>query len=501
MSMTFEIVSKDMMGRVGKLETLHGRIETPAVLPVINPKLLIVKPGEMNKFGAEALITNSYIIYRSAELREKAMREGLHRLLDVELPVMTDSGAYQLSQYGDLEVTSAEILDFQQKIGSDVAVPLDIPTPPDIDYETARREMETTIARLKEAKGLPAKSGMLLTGPVQGSTFLSLRSECAKKASELGFDVYAIGAVVPLMEAYRFSELVDVIMAVKKALPPGAPVHLFGAGHPMMLGLAVALGCDLFDSAAYTLFAKDGRYLTAEGTYKLEELEYLPCGCPICSAHSAGELKQCEDSAKEKLLAEHNLYITFAELRRVKQAIRDGGLFELIALRCRAHPRLLDGLKAAKRHADHIEKFNPVSKGTFFYTGPESAHRSEVLRHCRQILRLNVEGSILIASRKIALEKQFDNVFYLKAPFGPYPIELKETYPIGQAEVPESLDEEAIAVALENVLRFVEASASKNPITFVYDKRWEHSMINKIARFAKVFRFEDLSRRNGFEAL
>lgn len=500
--MAFEVEYKDLMGRIGRLETPQGKVETPAIMPVVNPRLLLIEPKDLRKFGAEMLITNSYIIYRTPELREKALSEGVHRLLDVDLPVMTDSGAYQLSQYGKLEVTSFGILEFQMKIGSDIAVPLDIPTPPDVERETAKEEMEITIERLKEAKNALSKSDMLLAGPVQGSTFLDLRTECAKKASEIGFDVYAIGAVVPLMEGYRFSELVDIIIAVKQALPPCAPVHLFGAGHPMMLGIAVALGCDLFDSAAYALFAKDGRYLTASGTCKLEDLEYLPCACPICSTHTAHELKNLEDNARERLLAEHNLYVTFAELRRVKQAIRESRLWELIAMRCRAHPRLLDGLKAALCYVDLIEKFDPFSKGTFFYTGPESAHRPEVVRYRTRLLQLCLEGSILITSKKIALEKQFDNVFYLKAPFGPYPVEFGETYPIGQAEVLQNFDSEALAAALENVLRFVEANASKNPITFVYDKRWEHMLISKIARFAKIARFEDLGQRGEiFEGL
>ena len=78
--------------------------------------------------------------------------------------------------------------------------------------------------------------------------------------NKLPFTVNPIGGVVPLMMEYRFSELVDIILTVKGSLSPSRPVHLFGAGHPMLLSLSVLLGCDLFDSAAYVLYAQDLRY-------------------------------------------------------------------------------------------------------------------------------------------------------------------------------------------------------------------------------------------------
>jgi len=96
----------------------------------------------------------------------------------------------------------------------------------------------------------------------------------------------------------------------------------------MMFSLAVALGCDLFDSASYALYAKDGRYMTARGTYHLNKLQYLPCSCPVCSSLNARELFESEN--REELLARHNLYVTFEEIREVKQAILEGSLWELV---------------------------------------------------------------------------------------------------------------------------------------------------------------------------
>lgn len=470
----FEITHKACAGRIGRLETPHGTVETPAIMPVVNPNIQTIKPSELRKFGAEIIITNSYIIYRKPQLRERALGEGLHSLLDFDGPVMTDSGSYQLSVYGEVEVNNAEIVRFQQEIGSDIGVPLDIPTPPYVSRERAESELEITIERAKEALGL--KKDMLLAAPVQGSTFPDLRERAARELCEADFDIYPLGAVVPLMESYRYSDLVDVIVASKKGLSPSAPVHLFGAGHPMMFSLAVALGCDLFDSASYALYAKEGRYMTVRGTYHVDNLQYLPCPCPVCTSYTANELIKSDE--REELLARHNLYVTFAEMREVKQAIKEGSLWKLVEQRCRAHPQLLNGLKRALHYSDWIEQFQPVSGSTFFYSGPESAQRPEVVRYRKKLKNFKLEGRILIRTKRLDNEDEFDQVLDFKPPFGAYPLELKETYPFN-AEVPDDADHESLAVALQNTLELMELNPGSEFI-IALDGLPEHPLMKEI---------------------
>ncbi len=444
----FEILQKDCAGRIGRLETPHGTIETPTIMPVVNPNIQTIKPSELHNFGAEIIITNSYIIYRKQNLREKALEDGLHALIGFDGPIMTDSGSYQLSVYGDVRVENKEIVAFQQDIRSDIAVPLDIPTPPDVSYMRAEAELKQTILREKEALGL--KKHSLLAAPIQGSIFTDLRENSARELGQMDFDIYPIGAVVPLMESYRFSDLVDIIVASKKGLTQAAPVHLFGAGHPMMFSLAVALGCDLFDSASYALYAKDGRYMTVRGTYHLGQLQYLPCSCPVCSSLDASELNESEN--REELLARHNLYVTFEEMREVKQAIHEGSLWELVEHRCRAHPQLLSGLKRAlSQHSGWIEKIQPLSRSTFFYSGPESSSRPEVARYRKKLGNFDIAGSVLVRDEKVENEADFDWVFDFKPPFGPYPLELRETFPLN-AEVTAEPEYESLTVALQNVI-------------------------------------------------
>ncbi len=496
----FEILHKDLMGRIGKLRTAHGNVETPTIMPVINPNLMSIGAEEMKKYGAEMLIANAYIIYRKVNLREEVVKEGIHSFLECKMPIMTDSGSYQLYEYKDVEVSNKEILEFQQRIGSDVCVPLDIPTAPYVKRERAKDDLEETLKRMREARSIIQNE--MLAGVVQGSTFLDLREESAKRAAEIGFDVYAIGGVVPLLESYKFDTLVDIIMASKKNLPLNAPVHLFGAGHPMLFPLAVALGCDLFDSAAYAIYAKGKRYITSDGTRKVEDLRYLPCSCPVCSSHSVNELKESED-----LLASHNLWVTFEEMRVVKQSIAEGSLWELCERRCRAYPALLIALKHITAYAELIEKYDPVTKRPFFYLGATSAHRPEVLRYSYRLNRFTLSGNVLITATETKKLKStskeeepknenydFDHVFFVKPPFGPCPVELKESYPVGQSEIPAEVDSEAKTVALENVLKLLKLNKGKAKFVFLYDDRsWEHPLIAEIAKYAEVRKREQIS--------
>ena len=449
----FEILHKDLAGRIGRLSTLHGTVETPLLMPVINPHLPLIPPDELASMGAEMVITNSYIINQDPDLREGAIEQGLHDLLGFPGPIMTDSGAFQLSVYGDIDVLPMEILDFQFAIKSDISVPLDIPTPPDVSRERAESELNITEERLQEAAAL--KRAALLAGPVQGSTYPDLRERAGRFARELGFDLYPIGGVVPLMEAYRFRDLVDVVVSAKKGLGSGVPVHLFGAGHPMIFALAAAMGCDLFDSAAYALYAREGRYLTVQGTRKLEEMKHLPCSCPVCLKYTQQELMDSPQRSRE--LARHNLYVSLQEIKLVRQSIRDGSLWDLMETRCRSHPRMLDGLKQLASYGDWLEGLDSASKSTFFYLSPESASRPEVIRHGRRIERISLKGEVLITDDPNANPSGYDNVLNFKPPFGPYPTQLSETYPFN-AEVPAEADDAAIDRAVRITRRLIEAN-------------------------------------------
>ena len=454
----FELRHVDAAGRIGELTVPRAgvTVETPALMPVINPNIETISPARLeSEFGAQVLITNSYIIRSTEKLRERALDEGLHEMLDFSGAIVTDSGSFQLAEYGEIDVTTREIVEFQRDIGSDIGTPVDIPTPPDVSREQAERELEETQTALTDAEAVEV-GDMLVNAPVQGSTYPDLREEAARAAYETDLDVFPVGAVVPLMNSYRYAEMVDVVAGAKRGLGVDAPVHLFGAGHPMMFALAAAMGCDLFDSAAYALYARDDRYLTVRGTEQLADLDYLPCECPVCASHSPDDLRAHDDAERERLLAEHNLHVSYGELRRVKQAIRRGNLLELVEARARGHPAMLDGYRALLDHADQLEREDHVSKDAFFYLSTESARRPEVRRHHARLDRLPVAGEVLLTEGKGGADV-YDDVWRVLPPFGPFPRELSDAYPF-TAETPDRVDRAAQEMAAHGVRRLVEGN-------------------------------------------
>ncbi|QCC46559.1 tRNA guanosine(15) transglycosylase TgtA [Halobellus limi] len=455
----FELRDGDAAGRIGELSVPRAgvTVETPALMPVINPNIRTVAPARLeSEFGAEILITNAYIIHTNEELREAALDDGLHEMLDFDGAIVTDSGSFQLAEYGDIEVTTREILGFQRDIGSDVGTPVDIPTPPDVSRAQAEEDLSTTEEALADA-GAVETGEMLVNAPVQGSTYPDLREAAGRHAYATDLDVFPVGAVVPLMNSYRYAEMIDVVAGAKRGLGRDAPVHLFGAGHPMMFALAVAAGCDLFDSAAYAIYARDDRYLTVRGTEHLEDVEYFPCSCAVCSEHDPADLRALEDAERERLLAEHNLHVSFAEIRRIKQAIRSGNLLELVEARARSHPAMLDGYRALLDHADQLEREDPVSKGSFFYLSEDAPRRPEVRRHHERIGRVDAGERVLLTEGGKPSGDAYDAAWRVVPPFGPFPRALSETYPL-TAEVPERLDRAAYEVAADGIARVVDAN-------------------------------------------
>lgn len=511
-----------MAGRFGRLETPHGVLETPALFPVVNPHIPLLPLSRIQECGAKALITNASILFKDPELRARAETEGVHRLLGFDGPVMTDSGAFQLSRYGDAGVTNAEIVGFQRRIGVDIAVPLDLPTPPDAPAEEAARQWDGTLARIREAKELWDDGPGLLAMPVQGGLHPALRRKAGEAVAALGPGVAPVGAVVPLMESQRYADLVDVVVAAKQGLGPGVPVHLFGAGHPATFPLAAALGCDLFDSASYALYAKERRYMTPTGTLRLDEVRELPCACPVCASRGPGDL----DGA---LLAEHNLRATLAAVREVRQAIRSHALPDLVEMRCRSHPALLAGYRRLlEEHGDWLERNHPNGPEPFHHRGPESALRPEIRRHLRSMARWPLKGHILVtcfpteagggvkrappaaapgseeqsetrnatplhSGRRTSRAERgasprspgpsFDRVLTLKPLFGPVPPELEESAPAGQALLLE--DRESWRAALESLWALMEARPEVR-WTIHGPASWEPAWVERLEGRAEV---------------
>ena len=188
--MSFEIKEKDLLARIGKLKTKSGTVETPLLFPVINPSIQPITPKRLREeFGFEAVITNAYILKK--RYQNKPIEEGLHKFLDFDGVVMTDSGAYQILVYGDVEVSPAEIVEYQERIDSDIATILDIPTGWKVSREHAEKTVAETLQRAKDFFKTKTREDILWVGPVQGGRHLDLVAKSAVAMGKLPFQVHA----------------------------------------------------------------------------------------------------------------------------------------------------------------------------------------------------------------------------------------------------------------------------------------------------------------------
>lgn len=374
----FEIRHSDLAGRIGRLETPHGAVETPAFVPVVHPVRQAVSTQFLKKMGFELVITNAYITMR--HFGDDARRRGIHDIIGFDGAVMTDSGGYQVLEYGSVEVEPAAMALFEKEIKSDIPIPLDKPTGYGLEYDRAKEYVETTLKNARETLQAVGSSDAVWVGPVQGAEHLDLVQHSASELDSMGFKMMALGSPVELMEAYEFATLARMIAAAKKVVP-SKPIHLFGAGHPLTIPLAIALGCDTFDSASYMLYAKDGRYMTPNATLRLEEMTYLPCQCPTCSSHSISEFRGLGKDELTGEIAKHNLHVLKQEVDSVKQSIVDGRLWEYVMQKARAHPKLME---AARLFADmdFLEAGTPAFKGKALYLyEPIDQYRPEARRY------------------------------------------------------------------------------------------------------------------------
>jgi 7-cyano-7-deazaguanine tRNA-ribosyltransferase len=456
---TFEVRDTDLMGRIGTVKVGQKRFETPCLTPVIHPTWRDIPLSQLKSMGFDVLMTNSYILYKRQ--RSEALEKGLHRFVDYDGVMMTDSGGYQVLEYGDTQFTPDEIADFQSKIGSDLAVTLDRPTGYSISRRYARETMQQSLKAAEETMSRFGGSETTWVGPVQGGIFGELVRKSARSLVEAGFQMLALGSPVELMEGYMFSPLVEMIVNAKKSMPYSMPLHLFGAGHPLTIPVAVALGCDTFDSASYMLYARKDRYMTERGTLQLERMTYLPCSCPVCNGTSVADLQSSPRRERVGKLALHNLHILRADVLRCKQAISEGRLWDLVEERAMAHTSSMEAFRGLARDRQTLlAKSGPLLKprGLMVRT-EEDLYRPEVAvarEHLKRLMsRRRAHGTALLVpsaapppltktSGKIHDIDDFArmDIYRINPVLGVYPAELEFVFPFTQIvsdrEVPEA---------------------------------------------------------------
>ena len=490
--MRYEILDVDALARIGKIEKENKKLITPTLFPVVHPYYNMIDPSEIKRIGFNSIFTNAYILYQNQEKREEVLKNGLHQFLNYDGLIATDSGAFQQYMYNEdgIEIKPEEIETFQENINSDFPVILDSPVQPGDDFSTAEKKVNLSLKRAKDNISRRNKKTSWI-GPIHGSTYLDLLEQSAKNMSQLDFDIFAIGGLVKYFLNYQFKKVLQILVTVKKNVIPNRPLHMFGLGLPQFFSLAVAFGCDLMDSAAYALYAQENRYFTlSTGTRNLSELKEFPCECPICSEYSPEDLKAFGGPKKTNLLAKHNLYISYSELKTIRQAIRDGNLWELVEKRVRAHPRLIDALSLLKKNEPFFERFEKVYKnhGRLF-SSYEAKFRPILYRYKKRLqnnytipkrskyglllpeLDIKAKNSPTIKTwlkeinkNENVPRKAYHILFYSKF-YGLIPLGLTDTFPMGQYE--SSVYKEFSELLYKDIVQIIIHFINKKPNNYL----------------------------------
>ncbi len=494
------------------MKTRSGVIETPYLFPVVDPSLQeqYVKPSELMEIGFRGIITNAYLLKKVSP-----SPIDVHKHLNFNGVVMTDSGAYQILKYGGIEVSNREIIEYQCAIKSDIGVILDIPTGFDASRDEAFSSADETLKRAQEAVNIisdPLCRETLWTLPVQGGIHLDILRDYAKKSVDIfydGFSIFALGSPTTLLEQYMFDKVAEMIYTVRSEIPFAAPLHLFGAGHPLIIPFAVALGVDLFDSASYILYAKDDRYITRRGTYKLKNLDYSTCQCPVCSKYSPKELLELPKKERVRLLSLHNLYVIREEINEVKQAIKENRLWEYLEYKANSHPAAKRIFMTMLKYLEYLYKHSPQSKPNtraVFILSEYSIYNPKILSSRRRSIQIRnrggentlaflpyslaennrIEKLVAHFSKELNINLQTLKLYLYYPIIGVIPAELHSVYPYSHFELGFSPTDNAISDLAYLIFEIFLKSDNVNGVWIVTCKEdWQEKLYGKIAKIAE----------------
>jgi queuine tRNA-ribosyltransferase len=359
----FELISRDGGARRGRLRLAHGTVETPTFMPVGTAATVKgLTPAELRETRTQIVLSNTYHLWLRPGRETIEEAGGLHRFMAWDGPMLTDSGGFQVfslegrRRLDDDGVTFASHLDgsehrftpenvlaFQQAIGSDVAMPLDVCVKLPAPREQLEDAVRLTTAWARRSAAAPSRSATLLFGIVQGGLDLALRERSARELVELDFPGFAIGG---LSVGETRDEMEATARLTAALLPERLPRYLMGIGAARDLLAAIDCGVDLFDSVYPTRCGRNGRAMTHAGELNIFNATFVrdvspldrDCGCATCAGFTRAYLShlfRAKEMLGPRLLSYHNVYFVNALMARARVAIEAG---EWQAFRAAATP-------------------------------------------------------------------------------------------------------------------------------------------------------------------
>ena len=354
MAFRFEILAKDtsFQARLGRIETDHGSLLTPAFLPVgTQGTVKSLTPEELMEAGVEAILGNTYHLYLRPGHEIIGRLGGLHTFIHWERPILTDSGGYQIFSLGQFReisedgvtfrshldgslhfLTPEKVMEIQRTLGSDIAMVLDECVPYPSPYEYVKASTSLTTLWAKRCLETKQDDDSALFAIVQGGVYRDLREESVRALVNMDFQGYAIGG---LSVGEPKTALMEVLKWTTPLLPENAPRYLMGVGTPEDILDAVMLGIDLFDCVLPTRNARNGTLFTSSGKISIKQAQYAEdrrpidetCGCYTCHHFTRAYLRHLflsKEILSSRLNTTHNLFYYMSFMRKIKEAIRKG---------------------------------------------------------------------------------------------------------------------------------------------------------------------------------
>jgi queuine tRNA-ribosyltransferase len=354
----FELLKTDASSRarLGRLTTAHGVVETPVFMSVgTQGSVKAIDPRELREMGTQIILGNTYHLNIRPGMEIIRQAGGLHKFINWDLPILTDSGGFQVFSLATIRKVKAHGVEFrshldgsllflgpkeamaiQRELGSDIAMVFDDCPPHTSTPRELRAAVERTLRWARECREQPRATGQMVFGIVQGGSNAAMREECAKELVGMGFDGYAIGGV---SVGEPEPEMMKAVEVTEPFLPANQPRYAMGLGTPAQLVELVARGVDMFDCVLPTRVARNGTAFTRKGSISVKggayKADFRPieedCDCYACRNFTRAYLRHLLNVGEIlglRMLSVHNTRMFLRTMEEIRATIADGTFAE-----------------------------------------------------------------------------------------------------------------------------------------------------------------------------
>lgn len=352
-AITYELIKQcpHTGARAGRIHTPHGSFDTPIFMPVgTQASVKTLSPEELKEMGAGIILSNNYHLFLRPGSKLVKEAGGLHKFMNWDRAILTDSGGFQVFSLGDLRKISEEGVTFrshidgskkflspeiatqsQMDLGADIIMAFDECVPYPADFKYTRESMELTLRWAQRCKDTMTNSNQGLFGIVQGGMYKDLRIECANRLVDMDFPGYAVGGLSVGEPKELMYEMLDITL---EHLPQNKARYLMGVGTPDCLVEGVMRGIDMFDCVYPTRVARNGTAMTWNGRLVIKNAQYEHdfhpidehCNCYTCRNYSRAYIRhlvRVNEIFGLRLLTIHNLHFLIDFMRQMRQSIME----------------------------------------------------------------------------------------------------------------------------------------------------------------------------------